>query len=123
MTIAVTSQGQDLDSPIDPRFGRCAQFLLVDSNTMDLKVVPNTQVNSASGAGIQAAQLVADAGADVVLTGNCGPKAFRTLQAADIKVVVHATGTVGAAVKQYMAGDLNPTDDANVGGHFGTNMA
>lgn len=119
MKIAVTSRGTDLDSQVDPRFGRCANFLVVDVESMAFEVVANDNVSAGGGAGIQSAQLVADRGVEAVLTGSCGPNAFRTLQAADIAVVVGVRGTVGEAVKQYRSGALSATDSANVSSHSG----
>jgi len=71
MKIAVTASTPELSSPVDPRFGRCAYFLFVDSETMQLEALENTNVAAASGAGIQSAQFVANQGANVLLTGSC----------------------------------------------------
>ena len=99
--VAVSSTGPGLDVEIDPRFGRCEYFVIVDSETMAFDVVENPNVMASGGAGIQSAQLVADKGAEVVLTGNCGPNAFQTLQAAGISVCVGVAGTVGQVVERY----------------------
>ena len=100
MVIAVTSQGKDLAGEVDPRFGRAKHFLLVDSETLHLHVVDNQQsLDSPQGAGIQAAQNLANHQPEVVLTGNCGPKAFKTLEAAGIKVVVGVSGNIEDAIK------------------------
>lgn len=119
MKIAVTASTRELSSPVDPRFGRCAYFLFVDSETMQFEAVENTNVAAASGAGIQSAQLVANQGANVLLTGSCGPNAFQTLQAAGVEVIVGVTGTVQEAVQQYKTGKLQPTAQPNVPSHFG----
>ncbi len=119
MKIAVTASTSELSSPVDPRFGRCAYFLFVDSETMQFEAVENTNVAAASGAGIQSAQLVANQGANVLLTGSCGPNAFQTLQAAGVEVIVGVTGTVQEAVQQHKAGKLQPTAQPNVPSHFG----
>jgi len=119
MKIAVTASTRELSSPVDPRFGRCAYFLFVDSETMQFEAVENTNVAAASGAGIQSAQLVANQGANVLLTGSCGPNAFQTLQAAGVEVIVGVTGTVQEAVQQYKSGKLQPTAQPNVPSHFG----
>ena len=119
MKIAVTASTRELSSPVDPRFGRCAYFLFVDSETMQFEAVENTNVAAASGAGIQSAQLVANQGANVLLTGSCGPNAFQTLQAAGVKVIVGVTGTIQEAVQQYKTGKLQPTAQPNVPSHFG----
>jgi len=119
MKIAVTAAEQSLDAAIDPRFGRCACMLIVDTDTMSFEVVENPNVSAGGGAGIQTAQLAADAGATVVLTGNCGPNAHRTLSAAGIQIIVGCSGTVREVVEQFKAGKLSATDRPNVASHFG----
>jgi len=119
MRIAVTSQGQDLNGDVDPRFGRAPWFLLVDPETMAFEAVENAQsLNLPQGAGIQAAQNVAQHKPAAVLTGNCGPKAFKTLQAAGIEVVVGVKGPIEEAVRAYARGDYQVANDANVEGHW-----
>ncbi|MFH1999969.1 MAG: NifB/NifX family molybdenum-iron cluster-binding protein [Planctomycetota bacterium] len=119
MKIAFSSRGPTLDSEIDPRFGRAGMFLIIDTSNQDLIPINNEQnVQAAQGAGIQTAVLVADAGADVVITGHCGPKAFRTLSAAGISVVVGAEGTVKEALEKFQKGSLRPTDSPDVEGHW-----
>ena len=119
MLIAVTAQKNDLQGEVEPRFGRAKQFLLVDSETMRFEVVENEQnLSLPQGAGIQAALVVTDHRAEVVLTGNCGPKAFKTLEAAGIKVVVGVSGTIADAIQAYLQGNLQPAEDANVEGHW-----
>ncbi len=121
MKIAVTAQDGGLDAKIDPRFGRAACFVVVDPETMEFEVVDNKQnLQAVSGAGVQAAQIVAEHGASAVLTGNCGPNAFRTLKAADIKVFAGASGTVKEAITAYKSGSLTAAGDANVDAHSGT---
>lgn len=119
MKIAITSGGETLDSKVDPRFGRAAKFILLDTETGTFQAVDNTQnLNAAQGAGIQAAATVSRLGAEVVVTGHCGPKAFRTLQAAGIKVAAGAQGTVAEAVEAFKAGRLKSADSADVEGHW-----
>ena len=79
MKVAVSSAGKDLNSQIDPRFGRCAYFIIVDTDTMDYEVFDNKNMILGGGAGIQSAQFVASKDAKVVITGNCGPNAVRAL--------------------------------------------
>ena len=120
MRIAITARGGSLDAEVDPRFGRAECFVVVDPDTMEFKVVDNKQnVQAASGAGVQAAQLVAEHNAAAVLTGNCGPKAFRTLKAAGIDVFVGINGTVKEAIAVYKSKKLKPADNANVEAHSG----
>jgi predicted Fe-Mo cluster-binding NifX family protein len=119
MVIAVTAQGNDLQGEVDPRFGRAKYFLIVDSDTMRFEVAENEQnLSLPQGAGIQAAQIVTKHRAEVVLTGNCGPKAFKTLQAAGIKVVVGVSGKIEDAIQAYLRGELEHAKDSNVEGHW-----
>lgn len=119
MKIAVTSTGKELTSEIDPRFGRAAYFLIVDPETMEFETVENSQnINLPQGAGIQAGQTIADKKVDTLVTGNCGPKAFRILQAANIKVITGISGRVIDAVEKFKNGELKQTDQANVEGHW-----
>ena len=119
MKIAVSASGPDLEAQVDPRFGRAPYFLLVDSDTMAWEVISNSlELQAAHGAGIQAAAQVARSQPNVVLTGNCGPKAFHTLQAAGIKVIVGVAGVVKDAVQQYGQGQYQPSDRPNVSGHW-----
>ena len=119
MKIAITSTGQDLTSQIDPRFGRSPYFIFIDPETMQFEAIENPNVNAMGGAGIQTAQLIANKGVEVVLTGSCGPNAFQTLQAAGVKVIVGVVGTVNEAIEKYKSGGLKPTAGPNVGSHFG----
>ena len=119
MKIAVTSQGTDLDSPMDPRFGRAAYILIVDTKTLDYEVLDNKEnANALKGAGIQAASMVSERAAEVLLTGFCGPKAFRVLDAAKINVVNDVEGTVRDAVAAFNEGELSFADGANAEGHW-----
>ncbi len=119
MKIIVTSPGTTLDSPVDPRFGRAKYFLLVDTDTMQTTAHDNIQNrNAPQGAGIQAAQTVYSLGAGAVVTGNLGPKAFRTLHAAGIAIYLGASGTAREAVEQFRSGRLQPAEAANVEGHW-----
>jgi predicted Fe-Mo cluster-binding NifX family protein len=117
--IAVSSTGTGLDAEVDPRFGRCQYFVIVDGDTLESEAVENPNVMASGGAGIQSAQLVADKGAEIVLTGNCGPNAFQTLQAAGISVCVGVAGTVGQVVEQYKSGGFAPVSGPSVGDKFG----
>jgi predicted Fe-Mo cluster-binding NifX family protein len=115
LKIAITSRGKDLDSQIDPRFGRAAYILIVDTRHQGVEVLDNSENATAfKGAGIQAAVTVSDRGAKVLLTGYCGPNAFKTLKAAGIKVANDVTGTVRDAVIAYREGKVSFADSANV---------
>lgn len=119
MKIAVTSQGRELDSPVDPRFGRASCFIIADTDTGEFSVADNEQnLNAAQGAGIQAGRNVVDLGVQAVLTGHVGPKAFATLQAGGVKVYTGAEGTVREALEQFKTGALTETRNADVEGHW-----
>lgn len=119
MKIAVTAQGTDLESQVDPRFGRAKYFAVIDTDSDDLEVVDNAQnLNAAQGAGIQAARNVAELGVEAVLTGHCGPNAFRTLTAAEIKVFTGALGTVKETIEKFKSGELAEATDADVKSHW-----
>jgi len=119
MKIVVSSTGKDLDSEIAPRFGRCAYFIIVDTDTMVYEALDNGNLALGGGAGIQSAQLVASKGAKVVITGNCGPNAVRTLAAAGVEVIVGQSGSVRRAVEDFKAGRLATTTEPNVADHYG----
>jgi len=119
MKIAVTSKGAEIDTEVDPRFGRAAYILIVDSETFDFEVLDNKEnVNALKGAGIQAASMVSEKGVEVLLTGFCGPNAFKVMEAANIGVVNDASGSVRDAVKAYLDGKLSLADKANVEGQW-----
>jgi len=118
MKIAVTSKGTELTSEVDPRFARARYFIVVDTESDVFQAIDNEQnVNAAHGAGPQAAQKIAEAEVEALLSGNVGPRAFAALNAAGIKVYIGAEGTVAEAAEQFKAGKLQAADDANVGGH------
>jgi len=119
MKICVSAEASSLDAQIDPRFGRCQYFIIVDTETMEFKAVQNTAIASMHGAGIQAAQFIRNEGATAVITGNVGPNAFQALSAAGVKVITGVSGTVREAVERYKRGELNETGAPTVGGHFG----
>jgi predicted Fe-Mo cluster-binding NifX family protein len=119
MKIAITSQGRDLNSQIDPRFGRAAYILIVDTDLPKVEVIDNEEnINAFKGAGIQAAAMISKRGAEVLLTGYCGPNAYKTLQAAGVKVVSDVTGTVKDAVDAFNEGHVAYADSANVDAHW-----
>jgi predicted Fe-Mo cluster-binding NifX family protein len=119
MRIAVSSEGTELSARVDSRFGRTKWFILYDTDTGEFESINNEQVlNLSQGAGIQAAQHLVDHNADVVLTGHCGPNAFRTLATAGLEVVLGASGTVGEAIKQFQEGGLRAAKAPDVEGHW-----
>lgn len=121
MRVAVTAQGADLESAMDPRFGRCRNFVIVDSDsdTDKFEAFSNESVTASGGAGTQSAQFLANKGVGAVITGNVGPNAARALEAAGIKVYAAASGTVRDALRAYKAGKLSPISGATVDSHHG----
>ena len=118
MKVAITSRGTDLDSEVDPRFGRAAYILIVDSFSLVVQVLDNSEnVNAFKGAGIQTATMVCDKRVEVLLTGSCGPNAFKILNAAGVKVVNDVAGTVREAINAFNEGKSSFADAANVEGH------
>lgn len=116
MKIVCTVSGKELSSPLDPRFGRAAAFLVYDLETEAVEVIDNPHVNANQGAGIQAAETVVQTGAKAILTGRCGPKAFRVLQSAGVKIFLAETGTAEQAISLYREGKLREADAPVEGG-------
>jgi predicted Fe-Mo cluster-binding NifX family protein len=119
MKVAICSSGNSLDSMVDPRFGRCPCFAVVDPETMDTTFVANPGASMGQGAGIQAAQAVAASGATSVVAGNMGPNAFAALSASGIRMFAAVLGTVRAVLDQYLAGSLAEITGATVAAHNG----
>jgi predicted Fe-Mo cluster-binding NifX family protein len=119
MKIAITSQGQTLDSEVDPRFGRCQYFLIVDSETMEFTTHQNLSAAQRGGAGPQAVKAISDLGANALITGDVGPNAFDALKAAGIPAFLGARGTVGQAIQKWKNGELKETGTASVDSHSG----
>jgi len=119
MKIALTATGKEATSQVDPRFGRAKYFVVADTDSGLTSVHDNAQnLNAAQGAGIQAAQQVAALGVAAVVTGNVGPKAFRTLAAGQIPVYLCGSMSVEDAIRAFKAGELEQASAANVEGHW-----
>jgi predicted Fe-Mo cluster-binding NifX family protein len=119
MKIAVSASSASLDADVDPRFGRCQKFIIIDPDTMEFEVVNNGGAMAGGGAGISTAQIIAGKGIQVVLTGNCGPNAFEVLSTAGIEITTGVSGKVREAVQDYKAGKFQADSRANVPDHFG----
>jgi len=119
MKICVTAQGDNLDSQVDPRFGRCQYFIIVDTETLNFEAIENPSINAMGGAGIQSGQLIAEKQVKVVLTGNVGPNAFQTLQSSGIDVITGVSGSVKEAIEKYKKGEFKPNEGPSVGSKFG----
>lgn len=119
MKLAITSQGTDLTSTVDLRFGRAKYLIIFDCETEKYEVHDNDlNLNAVQGAGIQTGQNIAELGVDAVITGNVGPKAFRTLKAANIAIYLSKQQTVNESINDYKNGTLTQAKDANVEGHW-----
>lgn len=119
MKIIVTSEGKDLESNVDQRFGRARYFILVDTDSMEYRVIENEGAQQSSGAGVKASQIVIDSGAKYVLTGNCGPTSFDVLRSGGVEVIVGVSGKVKEAVEKFKRGELKPDKGPNVSSHHG----
>ena len=119
MKIAVSSTGPGLADPLDPRLGRCEYLLIVDADTMEFEAIENENKTRGGGAGIQTARTIAERGATVVLTGNCGPNAHETLTAAGVQVITGMTGSVQDALDCYKRGGVTASNGPNVQSHAG----
>jgi predicted Fe-Mo cluster-binding NifX family protein len=127
MRVCITSAGPSLDSEIDPRFGRCQYFLFVDPQSLEMEALENPNIGASGGAGIQSAQFVANKGVETIITGQVGPNAFSTLQAAGMKILVGASGKVRDVLEKYNKGQLTsfaqgPTARAHAGMGMGGGM-
>lgn len=119
MKIAISATGPSLDAEVDPRFGRCQYFIIVDPETMAFDAVENSSAMAGGGAGISAGQTIANKGAEVVLTGNCGPNAYQTLSAAGVQVITGVSGRVRDAIEGYKSGQFQSISEPNVAAHSG----
>ncbi len=119
MKIAVSAIAPGLDAEVDPRFGRCQYFIIVDPETMQFEAIENSSAIASGGAGISAAQMIASKRVEAILTGNCGPNAYQVLSPAGIKVITGVSGKVQDAVQDYKAGKYQASSQPNVSGHFG----
>ncbi len=119
MKICITSLGNNLDSEVDPRFGRCRYFIVVDSDTSEFEVIENLNIAGRGGVGIQSAQLVSNKGVEVVLTGNTGPNAYRTLEAAGIKAITGVSGKIKEVIEKFKKGEYESASSSSVSAKFG----
>lgn len=119
MLVAFSTDGGNLDSILDLRFGRCRNFLVCDVSSSDFKIIENSQnLNAAQGAGIQSAQNVIASGAVALVTGHCGPKAFKVLQTAGISIYLGEEKRIRSLVEDFRNGNLEQLDSPDVEGHW-----
>ncbi len=119
MKIAFSTSGNEINAPLDSRFGRSPKFLVYDLDSEKFEIIDNQQnLNAAQGAGIQSAETVVRSGAKALVSGHCGPKAFRVLAAAGVKVYTSDAPTVDTALEKFKAGELKEAKGADVQGHW-----
>jgi len=121
MKICISADDKNIEASVDERFGRCKYFLIIETETMDFDAISNESLMASGGAGIQAAQSVANQNVEFVLTKNIGPNAFRTLEAAGIKVISGIDGNVKDVIEKFKTGNLKETNNPSVNSHFGMN--
>jgi len=123
MRIAISATGPTLDAEVDPRFGRCQYFIIVDPNTLEFEVVENSSAMAAGGAGISTGQMIASKGVEAILTGNCGPNAYQVLSAAGLRVITGVSGKIKGVIEEYKLGTFSATQQPTVDAHFGMGNA
>jgi predicted Fe-Mo cluster-binding NifX family protein len=111
-----------LNSQVDPRFGRCESFVIINMENMNMEVIPNSSAQTAHGAGVQAAQTIANQNVEIVITGKVGPNAYEVLSMSGIKIMTGAVGTIGQVIEQYKSGQLQDSKHPNVSNHSGQDM-
>jgi predicted Fe-Mo cluster-binding NifX family protein len=119
MKICVTSQAESLNSEIDSRFGRAPYFLIVNTDNLEFESIQNPYIQAGGGAGIRAAQLVANKQVKAVITGNVGPNSFQVLKEAGINVITGISGSIKTAVERYNKGELKKSEKPTVNEKFG----
>lgn len=118
MKVAFTTSGSSLNAPFNNTFGRSPNFMIYDLNSDTFEIVENMQnLNAAQGAGIQSAQTLAKSGVQCLISGHCGPKAFRVLSAAGIKIYYAKEATVADALHAFRNGNLPLAQSADVESH------
>jgi len=122
MKVAITAMGPGLEDGVSTRFGRAPYFLIIETDDLSLvESLENPNVAAGGGAGVQSAQLMVDHDVNVMITGNCGPKAFQVFEAAEIKIFTGAEGSIEESIEGYKAGTLKEEAGPNVSSHAGLN--
>jgi len=122
MKIAISATGPSLNAEVDPRFGRCQYFIIADPDTMQFESIQNPNIMAAGGAGISTGQTIANSGVQVVLTGDCGPNAYKVLSAAGIQVITGVSGKIRDAIQDYKSGQFRAIPQPTVGTVLGMGM-
>jgi len=121
MKIAISSTGNNLESEVDARFGRCSYFLIVEienNEIKDFKAIENTAKAQMGGAGITAGEIVAKQKVDAIITVNLGPRAFSVFEQFKIKIY-QGEGKIKKAVQDFLDGNLKELTNANGPQHVG----
>ena len=114
MKLCVSATGKEMTAKVDGTFGRARYLLIIDTDTLEMEAFDNTAADASQGAGIGAAQLIANKGADALLTGHVGPKAYTALESAGITIYEGAsTGdTIQEAVNKFKQGSAKKSTEA-----------
>jgi predicted Fe-Mo cluster-binding NifX family protein len=123
MKICITSTGQGMDSEVDPRFGRCQYFMVIDTLTGKSEAIDNAGIQQAGGAGIQSGQFMVSKGVEVILTGNMGPNAFEVAQSAGVKVITGVSGKISEVLERYKSGKFEAAKNPSVSSKSGISKA
>jgi predicted Fe-Mo cluster-binding NifX family protein len=115
MKIAISSSGTNLDESVDPGFGCCRCFIVIDPATEAYEVLENQAAVSSGSAGVQAAHMLVAAGVDMVITGKLKPNVTDVLEDAGLNVYLGAAGTIRDVLKQYHNGQLVKASDPSAG--------
>ena len=121
MKICISAFGKDLDSEVDPQFGRCNYFVIIDPEIGSTTSIINPGSEAPGGAGIRAAEAIVGLGIDILLTGSVGPNAFPILSEAGIETYGGIRGTVSFALQEYQSGKLVLLENSNASIHSGMN--
>lgn len=119
MKIAIPVNEKNMDTMVNVSFGRTSFFLFYDTETKESEFMDNTAASSRGGAGIKAAQLVADQKADALLTPRCGKNATDVLVDAGVKIYKTKSVSVKETIKEFEAGELSLLDEVHPGLHGG----
>ena len=120
MKIVITSSSDNLDGDMDPRFGRCPYFMVVDTESMEFEAIPNPAVTASGGAGIQAAQFIVEKNVNAVVSGNYGPNAHGVLGAASVDLYrTQSLMTIREAVDSFNSEKLDKVNQPTSRSHSG----
>ncbi|AKB18970.1 MULTISPECIES: NifB/NifX family molybdenum-iron cluster-binding protein [unclassified Methanosarcina] len=119
MKICISACGKDSDSEVDPQFGRCNYFVIIDPDTGSVTSIKNPGSEASGGAGIRAAEAIVGEEVDTLLTGSVGPNAFSILFEAGIEIRSGIRGTVAFALQEYQSGKLALLENSNASTHSG----